>query len=484
MLPDAVITQITAPFIDRELSAADLEELRDRLTRAYVSRGYINSGAVLPDQRFENGELTYRVVEGRLTEINVTGTVWLSPRYVRERLARSIDFPLNMNDVERGVQLLLNDPAIAQMNVELVPGLEPGEARLQVNVTERKMYSLAATVANSEPPNVGSVLGELDGVVRDLTGWGDVLGLRYGRTAGVNEGGVAWTFPVTAADTAVTVRWDYNGAAAVAQAFRGLDITSTTVTYGIAVSQPLYRTPEQALTISLGFDSEASDTFLLGEPFSFSPGFANGHARANTVRLSLDWIDRGVNQVVALRSTFSRGVDLLGATNLPRQPNANFTIWLGQAQYVHSVFGSAEIVARGDVQLSTSPLFPFQQIAIGGPTTVRGYPVNTLLLDNGIIFSLEGRIPVLRLSLPYIAAGEKTGLLQVAPFLDFGTGWNTRSPTPAPRTLGSIGIGLLWEVSENLAAQLYYGHGFQPIHETGHDLQNDGIYFRIVASLL
>jgi hemolysin activation/secretion protein len=164
VLLDAVITQITDPFMGRELSAADLEDLRDRLTRAYVSRSYINSGAVLPNQRFENRVLTYRVVEGRLAEIDVTGTVWLSPRYVRDRMARAIGFPLNINDVERGVQLLLNDPAIAQMNGELVPGLEPGEARLHVNVTEAKRYSLAATIANSAPPNVGSVLGELGGV--------------------------------------------------------------------------------------------------------------------------------------------------------------------------------------------------------------------------------------------------------------------------------------------------------------------------------
>jgi hemolysin activation/secretion protein len=436
---------------------------------------------VLPDQRIENGVVIYRVVEGRLTDIEVTGTDWLRPGYVRDRLARAAGPPVNVEAVERRVELLLQDPAIARMNVELVPGAAPGEARLLARVTEKKPYSLVATIANDEPPTVGSVRGELAGVLRSLTGWGDTLALRYGRTAGVNQGGVAWAVPVTAADTTVAVRWDYDGAAVVSETFSGLDIRSTTTTYGVAVSQPVYRTPRQALTLSLGFDSRSNDTTLLGEPFSFSPGFVNGHARASILRFSQEWLDRRADQVLALRSTFSRGLGLLGATHSGQQPDANFTVWLGQAQYVHTVFGDSQIIARTDVQLSRDPLFPFEQIAIGGAGTVRGYRENTLVRDSGVIASLEGRIPVAKLPLPAISTGDNDGTLQLAPFVDYGTGWNKRSPTPRPRDLSSVGVGLRWEVSDRLSMQLYYGYALRHIHVTGRDLQDNGIHFRLVA---
>src|SRR5687767_2423110 len=46
----AELARVTAPYVNRELSAEDLEALRRELTLLYVNRGYVNSGALLPDQ--------------------------------------------------------------------------------------------------------------------------------------------------------------------------------------------------------------------------------------------------------------------------------------------------------------------------------------------------------------------------------------------------------------------------------------------------
>jgi hemolysin activation/secretion protein len=227
-------------------------------------------------------------------------------------------------------------------------------------------------------------------------------------------------------------------------------------------------------------DQRASDTFLLNEPFSFTPGYVNGRASAMILRVGLDWVDRRTDHVLAGRSTLNRGLPIFGATNSPQQPNADFTYWLGQAQYVHA-FGDSQIVARGDLQLSGAPLFPFEQLSIGGPDTVRGFPVNTVLVDNGILLSLEARIPIARFQLPRIVNDET--VLRVAPFVDFGSGWNTRRPTPNLHTLTSIGIGLLWAINETFSLQVYYGHGFEPIPNLGNSLQEDGIYFRIASTV-
>jgi len=184
--------------------------------------------------------------------------------------------------------------------------------------------------------------------------------------------------------------------------------------------------------------------------------------------------------VLAARSTLNRGLPIFGATNSARQPNADFTYWLGQAQYVHA-FGDNQIVARGGLQLSGAPLFPFEQLSIGGPDTVRGFPVNTVLADNGILLSLEARVPIARFRLPHIVNDET--VLRVAPFVDFGSGWSTRQPTPNLHTLTSIGIGLLWAINETFSVQVYYGHGFEPIPNLGNSLQEDGIYFRIASTV-
>jgi hemolysin activation/secretion protein len=110
---------------------------------------------------------------------------------------------------------------------------------------------------------------------------------------------------------------------------------------------------------------------------------------------------------------------------------------------------------------------------------VRGYRENEVVRDNAFIASLEARIPLLR-NKPW------ADYLQLAPFVDFGTGWNTDRPTPDPKTLSSVGLGLRWGVS--LAGplklrpgfELYWGKALRNIDYAEYDLQNDGIHFQLV----
>src|SRR5205814_4532107 len=81
VVSDAELAKITAPFLNRSITSTDLEELRRQLTLYYVNHGYVNSGAVLPDQTISDGVVEIRLVEGRLTGIDVEGTQHFRKRY-------------------------------------------------------------------------------------------------------------------------------------------------------------------------------------------------------------------------------------------------------------------------------------------------------------------------------------------------------------------------------------------------------------------
>ena len=51
----AELAVVTAPYENRTLTAEELQEARRQLTLYYVERGYLNSGAVIPDQQVEEG---------------------------------------------------------------------------------------------------------------------------------------------------------------------------------------------------------------------------------------------------------------------------------------------------------------------------------------------------------------------------------------------------------------------------------------------
>lgn len=125
VIPTEELLAITRPFVGRRLSAAEIEELRHELTRHYIGKGYLNSGATLKPGAYRDGTLTFHIVEGRLEAVRLTGMERLRESYVRDRLRRG-DEALNVNVLQERFQLLLTDPLFAKMNARLSPGSVPG----------------------------------------------------------------------------------------------------------------------------------------------------------------------------------------------------------------------------------------------------------------------------------------------------------------------------------------------------------------------
>src|SRR5512143_1466386 len=55
---EAEIAEVTAPFKNRMLMTEDLERLRLTLTLLYLNKGYLTSGAIIPDQDVSAGVVT------------------------------------------------------------------------------------------------------------------------------------------------------------------------------------------------------------------------------------------------------------------------------------------------------------------------------------------------------------------------------------------------------------------------------------------
>ena len=198
-----------------------------------------------------------------------------------------------------------------------------------------------------------------------------------------------------------------------------------------------------------------------------------------------------MDTVLAVRSRFSVGINVLGATiNADRSvPDGQFFAWLGQAQAIkqfgEKLFG-LQLLGRMDLQVANSPLFPLEQIALGGRFSVRGYREVTLLRDNVYLASVETRFPLLRR-----ASGEP--IVQFAQFIDVGHGWNlgqnraftTSLPAQSQDTLASIGVGLRWSIlpKDRATFEVYWGQQLAHIPRVGNSLQDHGVHLGVVINL-
>jgi hemolysin activation/secretion protein len=470
------LKQITKDYEGRIVSSEDLQTLRNKLSSVYLQKGYVNSGAVLPDQQVKDGTVHYQIIEGALTGIEIAGNERLKSKYLSDRILLGAGPPLNVNELQQRLQILQQDGLIERINAELSPGTQPGEAVVKANIQEALPYQAGISFSNRRPPSVGPYLGELFASHRDLTGWGDTIDARYGLTQGVNDYQVGYAIPVNARDTTVSIRASQTDSLVVESPFNQIDIRSKAKTYQLGLTQPVWRTVTDSFSLGLKYEYRESETTLLGVPFSFSPGVPNGKSEVNVLRFSQDWLNRSPDQVIALRSSFSDGRTNADPQSAGVGPNKSFVAWLGQLQVAQRFDKGGQLIFRTDFQYSPQSLMPIEQIAIGGMSTVRGYRENQLLRDNALIVSAEYRIPV-----RFITSDKNR--LQFAVFADYANSRNSDSTPATPHSIASYGVGLLWEYSRQINAQLYVANPTHKFAQTTHDLQDSGIHFAVTYLL-
>lgn len=469
------LATVAAPFAGREISSEDLALLQQALTRHYVEHGYLTSGAIVPDQQVSDGNVTIRLVEGSLTRIEVDGNRRLREAYIASRLRRGAGPPLNVGALQEQLQLLLAGPFLSRINAELSPGDAPGEAVLTARVQEKRPYDLSLGVNNDITPSLGEVRGVLQGALYSPAGLGDILSTELGYAEGSREAGLNYVVPVNTLGTSLEVFADWSNGEVVEERLAGLDIEGETTSFGARVSHALRETARERLGLALGFDSRHSTTSLLGRGFAFSPGVErDGDTQVSVLRFAQDWSRRGARQVIAVRSTFSIGLDVLGATHNPHNvPDGQFVAWLGQVQWARRLpWRDSQLVYRLDGQWAEDPLLPLEQFSVGGGRTVRGYAKNLLVRDHGFATSLELRIPLWK-----HASGRS--LLEFAPFVDAGGAWFKDREAPAPEVIPALGFGLRSDPLPQVHAELYWGHAFEDIVGKGDSPQEDGIYFTL-----
>lgn len=481
---DSELAAVAQPYTKRQLRGEQLEEARRAVTLHYIQHGYVNSGALIPDQDPTNGVVRMQIVEGRLSEVQIRGNQWLSDRYIDSRVRRWAEPPLNLRDLQDGLQILRQNPNVQQVNAELKPGLAPGDSELDLKVVDRHPFRAGLQIDNQRPPSVGAEELSLTLADLNLTGHSDPLDFRYGIVTW-GKGGAdlsgpdnlegSYMLPFTRYDTALGFRGSRLNTGLFEEPFVDLDVESLTGSGGVFLRQPVFQRANQEFALTLAFDHRWNKTWLLGEKFSLSPGAVDGEMIVSVLRFSQEWLRRGQDQVIALRSTFNFGLDLWDATDsgVPGDPDGTFFSWLGQGQYVRRLFGTQnQFLFRLSGQWSGDPLLALEQISVGGMETVRGYRENQLVRDRAILSSVEFR-------LPFLFNKSGAGILFLAPFFDFGGGWNDNRAEDV-NTLYSTGVGLLLEPNRHLSAQLYWGHPLREVDNSSDDDPQDyGFHFRV-----
>ncbi len=478
------LDNLAKPYLHKRVTVDELEELRRLVTHYYIDKGYVTSGATFPRNAIQQKTLHIKIIEGRLSEASIRGTGWLRDSYVKNRLIPDQDAPLNMNTLQDRFRLLLTDPLFDHLSGRLMPGADRGLSILDLEVVRARPYQFTALMNNYRSPSVGAEAVGANAWVRNLTGQGDLIDLTF--LSSDPTGGKMlqysgnWLIPLGDYGTKAYFSFSRSNSSIIEESLASLHINSQSFSVEGGVSQILIDNLQRRLTFGIGVGFKENETdWVDGRPVSFVPGLKDTSPKSQVsfVRINQEYIERWEKVAVALRSTFSVGLDSFGATVQDSgYPDSQYFAWLGQTQGVwHLPYAQSSLVLKGTVQLSNDPLLPLERISVGGRNSVRGYRENQLVRDNGYTSSLEFHLPLL-------GDTRSKYRFDLVPFFDHGAAWNNANAsniTTKAQNIYSAGIGFQFQIP-HFGGEFFWAHRLenQSFRQHG-DLQDDGIHFQV-----
>lgn len=463
VLPDVELHRLTKEYVGIPMSHQTLMALRDRVTRLYIQKGYINSGAVIPPQKIIDGTLVIKIIEGKLTGLDYETDGGLNEAYIRDYIDISPTKVLNIHTLEEQLQHLNRSRLIQQVQGKIIPGVNLGESILRLKVIETAKVHGHAHINNYNSPAVGAEGVSLLVRVNNLSGRGDSLQTDLARSKGMLAYGVNYEWPLHARYTSVVFDLYRSDSDIIERDFADLNFESSSASYGLGLRQNVYLKRNSRVDFLVKVESRKSQLlFLDGLPFE-------GENSVSALRFSKAWVHQEIQDAITLRSVISVGRGQIeGVSSTEDLRVGSFLTWLGQFHWAHRFEDSLHrFNLRADAQLSDGPLLNMEQFSIGGHASVRGYRENTFVRDNGWLLSTEYIIPFV------------SNKLSVSWFIDAGRSWN-KHDNHADEKLLSIGAGLDWKPAKNTVMRIDFARAHKRIPSNAkYNLQDEGVHFSV-----
>jgi hemolysin activation/secretion protein len=441
-------------------SINQLQETASKVAAYYREHGYILAQAFVPAQQVVNGEVVVQVLEGSLASVLVEGNKGYSAPTLMRPFKSLVGAPLDKDSIESALLTLTNYPGITAFGV-LGAGRDVGTTNLTLRVQGEDRFRMETSVDNYGSQFAGEYRGQVTLTFNDPLHRADRLkltGLYATNSSGGSThgayGGLDYEIPVFSPNDSLRVLHltnAYNVGTAAA-AISGSNSKGDTRVDELGYRHDFARTRLGSASIGLAFNVKSAE-------FRAPPSTVYDD-KLTTARLDAQWerIDtrfRGVNRASL---SYTHGFNGLIGSLDAYDPNASTTAAtrasrLGasgefdkvavQLQRLQRLTQYTSVVLRLEGQYTGDPVVSLEQFSLGGPDSVRAYPVAEVLAEKGGLASLE-----LIVGAPGFAGRPAFGghtwgqVLQFSLFADYATGaFNQPLLAAQERSVELSGVG-------------------------------------------
>jgi hemolysin activation/secretion protein len=474
---DSHLLPLIQGFIGKTIAQAELKKITDVIREYYIENGYISSDAVYLASDNEtldpqNADLIVRVVEGRLGSINLIGPSRLKS-YIRRRVSRQQ--PLDFRRLLEELRRLNADPLIENLDVKVMPSADSVNlSDLLIRFNTVKPYQVDLYADNYKNSGVGSFERGVIFRVLNATTLGDKFSLLWSNSNGSNALATSYSIPILKNGTTISIHYSYSSNQVIDELVAPLHITGTAQEVGVEANYPVLRhfTDKSSTEINLGFGLEYrnSQDKILGRNFPISRG-ANQDGNLQTTVFSFSQELRYLrpNDSIFLRSQLNLGLGIGSATS-PLFDNGQFLSWHGDAQYIHVFKKGYQLISKASVQLADRSLVLPQEYSVGGIASVRAYPQDFKLSDNGAFASIGFKVPIYT---------GKRGNIGLMPFIEGAHIWNNSRLDGLPTSFADAGISLEYNFNNRLSVDLTWAYPLLSVNSVSNTFENSRILFGI-----
>jgi hemolysin activation/secretion protein len=463
-----------APFLNRVVTFDDLNALLAAVNQLYAKRNLITARAVLPPQDIDNGEIEIRLIEGKLGQLKVANAkdIYTKADFITDQVPHLAGYPVDPNDLADSLNRF-NRIFDIKTRAALTPGSSFGLTDIELTVIEPKRDSLDLFAANDGYQSTGQHSVGFYANHNGLLGYDDHLSAYMTGSAGAINGTGSYDIPFDESGGRVGISYSHGSIQVINGPTASLNSTGTTENGSINLTQPVWTDGKWLLlasgTTSVIHTENYTAGVLLNKSYTYKPG----------IGFNASLLEPGRSVTIAANAYLARNVPN-SASGLPHR---DFVVYAGTVSWIEQVTPDFAASINANWQESSSRSLPSDQLfQIGGPTTVRGYRQGLISGDGGYFSQLQGTYKLSSLiEQTHLLGSPLTPLLSDLSAYAFTDSGRAMTVQPEPKTMLSVGTGLLWNYTHWLSSDV--GVGF-PLSNVVANQNQYMFYFRLVAHVM
>lgn len=489
VVDSTILNSSYSSYIGQDVPVAVVCEIRDRAATILRRSGYL-AAVQVPPQTIEGGNVRFDVLLARMTSVQVRGDAGPSEKLLQQYIEKLVEEPVFNIDVAERYLLLARDIPGLDVRLALRPlsteaGGKPGDVVGEFNVVRTPIYA-DVNVQNFGSEEVGRFGGLARLRLNGLTGLGDETTVSFFSTADFSEQQVLQLgHEFRVGGDGLKFGGNFTYAWTKPSIPGNLPIRSKTLVTDVYASYPFIRKQTRNLFGTIGLEHIDQKTDING-------------SRNNEDTLSIVYARLDFNQIeptsVSGRGGYSafepkwamagslevrQGLSILGASDrcdprllgcngqiiTPNRLDGDPTSFVvrGQAKLDYRPTPLLAFTLKPRFQISSNPLFSYEEISGGNYTSGRGYNPGTIIGDSG--YGLQTEV-----SYGSLVPDNPDGVAwQPFLFFDMMGVWNKNIPGD-PQRLYSAGGGIRATIGRQASLELM---AVTPLKRAGFQTRRD-----------